>query len=99
MSFTFVVYLITDNKYQNIALHQNKIIKWYQDVANEYNFSDMKLTYIGNNIFEGNYCLNPESDLKLDLEIFVDPDDDGSHPYIPGSYIIGKLQTINGHNV
>jgi hypothetical protein len=96
VSFTFIVYLIIDNKRQDVTPYQNEIIKWYQNIANEYNFSDMRLKYIGYNMFTGNYSSfnHSESNCKLDLEIFVDPDEDGSHPYKPNTYVIGKLIKI-----
>ena len=99
ISFVFIVYLITDNKYQDVTPYQNEIIKWYQNIAKEYNFSNMKLLYIGNNIFQGNYRIGCDDEIKLDLEIFVDPDEDGSHPYISGSCIIGRLLTINEKDI
>ena len=97
--FSFIVYLVSNNELQYINLYKNNIIKWYKDIALEYNFVDMKLIYYGNNIFIGSYRTQDDSSIKLDLQIFVDPDEDGSHPYKEGEYIKGKLITINGKTI
>jgi hypothetical protein len=43
--------------------------------------------------------LQDDSSIKLDLQIFVDPDEDGSNPYKEGIYIKGELITINGNTL
>lgn len=97
--FSFIVYLVSNNELQDISYYKTSIIKWYKDVALEYNFVDMKLIYYGNNIFVGSYNTQDDSNIKLDLQIFVDPDEDGSHPYKEGVYIKGMLLTINGNMI
>lgn len=97
--FSFIVYLVSNNELQDVNLYKTSIIKWYKDIAIKYNFVDMKLIYYGNNIFVGSYRLQDDSSIKLDLQIFVDPDEDGSNPYKEGIYIKGELITINGNTL
>jgi hypothetical protein len=96
--FSFIVYLLSTNELHDVNLYKTSIIKWYKDIAIKYNFMDMKLLYYGNNIFVGSYHIQDDSSIKLDLQIFVDPDEDGSHPYKEDVYIKGKLLTINGNS-
>ena len=109
VNFEFTVSLKSENDYIDVAASpkiRGKIIKWYENMAPNYNMLNMKIKYLNDDKFSGCYKLKTEdiSNLEtykpdIDILVYVDADEDGNYPIdIRGeSYlVIGRLVSING---
>lgn len=85
----------------------SKLLEWYRNFAD--NFADeypgMEIKYLKKGEFEGTYIIDasrPHKYLRMDIESFVDPDDDGNYPIVVNGKkynVVGKLLTINNEPV
>ena len=92
--FEFEVTLILDGHSETYAIEGNeeKIIKWYNgamDVLDDSVVKNMKITHLHDNVFKGTFEKGPEATdkvLSMELDVFVDNDDDGNSPIKIGKY-------------
>lgn len=92
--FEFEVTLILDGHAETYAIEGNeeKIIKWYngaRDVLDDSVVKNMKITHVRDNVFKGTFEKGPEATekvLRMELDVFVDNDDDGNSPIKIGKY-------------
>lgn len=94
MEFEFEVSLYADrhDESYNIEGNEDKIIKWYNgamDVLDDSVVKNMKITHLHDNVFKGTFEKGPAATdnlLRMELDVFVDNDDDGNSPITIGKY-------------
>lgn len=70
-----------------ISKHAAKIKKWYKGFADDYELDGVVLKHLGDDIFQGTVRVAPGKtvgDFEDNLEMFVDPDEDGNYPIMIG---------------
>lgn len=96
-SFKFTVSLINHSAPHVAAKdHVDSIIKWYTSAGlDEDSMKDITITHVADSEFECRYTPMPgHSD--LDVQMFVDNDEDGNYPVQIGKYsysVMGELVT------
>ena len=98
ISFEFNVFIYSKNNVENTSSHKKKVIRWYQNIAKEYNMIDLQVTHIKDNKFKGEYIIHPD-DLAdplynpiLDVELFLETDNQESNMYIVGNLVSIKRE-------
>lgn len=94
MEFEFEVSLYLDKHDESYIIEGNedKVIKWYNnamDVLDDSVVKNMKITHLHDNVFKGTFEKGPEATdklLRMELDVFVDNDDDGNSPITIGKY-------------
>lgn len=94
MEFEFEVSLYLDKHDESYIIEGNedKVIKWYNDAMDLLDDSvvkNMKITHLHDNVFKGTFEKGPEATdklLSMELDVFVDNDDDGNSPITIGKY-------------
>lgn len=108
INFEFAVCLKSETSYLEVKspVIIEKIINFYEQHAVDLCMNNMKITHVKDDIFSGNYDLNiidfayEYYKLDIDIEMFVDFDDNYSLKIGKSSYlIIGKLLSINGQPI
>lgn len=92
--FEFEVSLYADRHDESYVIEGNedKIIKWYNgamDVLDDSVVKNMKITHVRDNVFKGSFEKGPEARdnvLRMELDVFVNNDDDGNSPLKIGKY-------------
>lgn len=107
--FEFEVSLFSDRHDASFVIEGNedKIVKWYncaKDVLDDSIVKNMKISHVRDNIFKGTFEKESDSNdsvLRLELDVFVNNDDDGNSPITIGKHkylVSGEITRYPSNN-